>query len=93
MRSVYSDDVFPVGWCNKHKYSLSTPKLPFTDCDDYKTMYYASDIDIDFNQSDNNYLEKYPNFVKGEIFYHYSKKYAFFIFIFIYIFFINFKKN
>jgi len=28
VRSVYSDEVFPVGWCNKHKYSLSVPKLP-----------------------------------------------------------------
>ncbi|XP_060871947.1 scm-like with four MBT domains protein 1 isoform X2 [Metopolophium dirhodum] len=31
VRSVYSDDVFPVGWCNKHKYSLSVPKLPHRD--------------------------------------------------------------
>ncbi|XP_025406134.1 uncharacterized protein LOC112680298 isoform X2 [Sipha flava] len=74
VRSVYSDDVFPVGWCNKHKYLLSTPKVPFADCDDYKNMYYASDIDIDFHLVDKDYLEKYPNFVKGEIFYHYSKK-------------------
>lgn len=70
-------------WCNKHKYLLNTPKLPFTDCDDYENMYYASDIDV--NLSDNDNLEKCPNLVKGEIFYHYSKRYeCFHIYNFIY---------
>ncbi|XP_022172526.1 scm-like with four MBT domains protein 1 isoform X2 [Myzus persicae] len=29
VRSVYSDEVFPIGWCNKHKYFSSAPKLPY----------------------------------------------------------------
>lgn len=75
MRSVYSDDVFPVGWCNKHKYSLSTPKYPYTDNNDFNNYYYTSDLDIDFNESQEENLIKYPQYFKGEIFYHHSKKY------------------
>lgn len=75
VRSIYSDEVFPVGWCNKHKYLLNVPKLPYTDCSDYEHYYYSSDIDIDLNGSDKNNLIKYSNYFKGEIPYHYSKKY------------------
>jgi len=77
LRSVYSYEVFPAGWCNKHKYSLSVPKLPYKDSKDYEHCYYSSDVDIDFSQSDQNNLTKYPHYVKGEIFYHFSKKYSF----------------
>jgi len=77
VRSVCSDDVFPVGWCNKHRYSLSAPKLPYTDCNDYENYYYSSDIEIDLNGSDKNNL-KYSHYFKGEIPYHFSKKYIIF---------------
>lgn len=70
MRSVYSDDVFPVGWCSKHKYSLSTPKYPYINNNDFDNYYYASDVEL---KEEN--LIKYPQYFKGEIFYHYSKKY------------------
>lgn len=74
MRSVYSDDIFPVGWCNKHKYLLSTPKIPFNDCDNYINCYYASDVEIDFDELDNKVLLKYPNYCKGDVPYHFSKR-------------------
>ncbi|VVC29794.1 SLED domain,Zinc finger, C2CH-type,Sterile alpha motif/pointed domain,Mbt repeat [Cinara cedri] len=73
VRSIYSDDIFPIGWCNKHKYLLSTPKLPFTDCNSYENHYYGSDIDTDFNESHTEFLTKYPNYFKGDIPYHYSE--------------------
>lgn len=73
VRSIYSDDIFPIGWCNKHKYSLSIPKLPFTDCNNYESNYYASDIDMD-NESHEDILTKYPHYFKGEIPYHFSQK-------------------
>lgn len=84
VRSIYSDDVFPVGWCNKNKYPLSVPKLPYTDCNDYDNCYYASDIDIEFNKSNENDLLMYSQYFKGEIPYHFSKKYNF-LFIYIYL--------
>lgn len=77
VRSVYSDEIFPVGWCNKHKYLLTTPKLPYIDCNDYENGYYMSDIEIDFNELDETSLIKYPHYVKGDLPYHYSKKYDF----------------
>lgn len=77
MRSVYSDEVFPVGWCNKHKYSLSVPKFPYDDSNDFEHCYYSSDVDIDLSQLDQENLTKYPHYLKGGIFYHFSKKYNF----------------
>lgn len=74
VRSIYSDDIFPIGWCNKHKYSIRIPKFPFTDCNNYENHYYASDIDMEFNESHKDFLIKYPNYLKGEIPYHYSQK-------------------
>ncbi|KAL4104178.1 hypothetical protein QTP88_019487 [Uroleucon formosanum] len=74
LRSVYSDEVFPVGWCNKHKYSLGVPKLPYNDSNDFDHCYYSSDVDIDLSQSDQENLTKYPRYLKGDIFYHFSKK-------------------
>ncbi|XP_029342125.1 scm-like with four MBT domains protein 1 isoform X2 [Acyrthosiphon pisum] len=74
LRSVYSDEVFPVGWCNKHKYSLGAPKLPYNDSNDFEHCYYSSDVDIDLSQSDQDLSKKYPRYLKGEIFYHFSKK-------------------
>ncbi|XP_022180429.1 scm-like with four MBT domains protein 1 [Myzus persicae] len=74
LRSVYSDEVFPAGWCNKHNYSLSVPKLPYNDSKDFEHCYYSSDIDIDFSQSDQDNLTKYPDYLKGEIFYHFCKR-------------------
>ncbi|XP_029341210.1 scm-like with four MBT domains protein 1 [Acyrthosiphon pisum] len=72
LRSVYSDEVFPVGWCNKYKYSLGVPKLPYNDSNDFEHCYYSSDVDIDLSQSDLS--TKYPRYLKGEIFYHFSNK-------------------
>ncbi|VVC28864.1 SLED domain,Mbt repeat [Cinara cedri] len=71
VQSIYSDDIFPIGWCNKHKYSLSTPKLPFINCNNYEN-HYVSDIDTNF-ESHKEFLTKYPNYFKGEIPYHYSE--------------------
>lgn len=75
MRSVYSDEVFPVGWCDKHNYPLTTPKCPYVDYDYNDNCYYASDIEIDFNASNVEWLIKYPNYYKGELLYHYRKCY------------------
>jgi len=75
LRSVYSDEVFPVGWCNKHNYSLGVPKLPYNDSKDFEHCYYSSDVDIDLSQSDQDNLTKYPHYLKGDILYHFSKKY------------------
>lgn len=76
---MYSDEIFPVGWCNKHKYILTVPKLSYTNSNDYDHCYYGSDIDFDFNESDTENLSKYTNYFKGEIPYHYQEKYVFFI--------------
>lgn len=78
VRSVYSDEIFPVGWCNKHKYSLSTPTIFSGDFNDYEHLYYASDVDIDFNELENANLIKNHNYLKGDIFYHYNNKYNYF---------------
>uniref|UniRef100_A0A2S2R5G4 Scm-like with four MBT domains protein 1 n=1 Tax=Sipha flava TaxID=143950 RepID=A0A2S2R5G4_9HEMI len=75
VRSVYSDEVFPVGWCDKHNYPLTTPKCPYVDYDYNDNCYYASDVEIDFKAPDKECLIKYPNYFKGEFFYHYSKCY------------------
>lgn len=74
VRSVYSDEIFPVGWCNKHEYSLSVPKRPYNDSNDFKHCYYSSDVDIDLSQSDQETFTKYPHYLKGEIIYHFSNK-------------------
>lgn len=78
VRSIYSDDVFPVGWCNKHKYLLNVPKLPYTDCNDFGYYYYASDTNVDINDLDENNLINCSHYVKGELPYHYIKKYIVF---------------
>lgn len=79
MRSIYSDDVFPVGWCNKHKYSLNGPKLPYANHNVYENYYYISDDEMDLNRPDVNKLINYPHFIKGDIYYHYNKKYNLFV--------------
>ncbi|XP_029347573.1 scm-like with four MBT domains protein 2 [Acyrthosiphon pisum] len=74
LRSIYSDEVFPVGWCNKHKYNLGIPKPPYNVSNDFEHCYYLSDIDINLSQSDEENVTKYPHYLKEEIFYHFSKK-------------------
>ncbi|KAL5237491.1 hypothetical protein ACI65C_004901 [Semiaphis heraclei] len=64
---VYSDEVFPVGWCNKHNYSLGVPKLPYNDSKDFEQCYYSSDIDIDLSQTDQDNLTKYPDYLKENV--------------------------
>lgn len=85
VRSIYSSEIFPIGWCNKHKYILSFPKSPYIDCSDYVNCYYTSDIDVDFNESDDKNAIKYPRFFKGDVHYHYKKKYNFFLLIYLYL--------
>jgi len=85
VRSVYSDEVFPVGWCKKHNYSLGVPKLPYNDSKDFEQCYYSSDVDIELSQTDQDIITKYPDYLKGEIFYHFSKKYNFYYLLYIYV--------
>lgn len=59
---------------------MNTPKLPFIDCDDFESCYYVSDDNIDINELDKNNSMKYPHYIKGDIAYHYSKKYTFFLY-------------
>jgi len=77
LRSICSDEVFPVGWCNKHKYNLGVPKRPYNVSNDFEHCYYLSDIDFNLSQSDEENVTKYPHYLKKEIFYHLNKKYNF----------------
>lgn len=77
MRSVYSDDIFPIGWCNKHKYSLNSPKLPYANCKTYENYYYISDDEMDLDEPNVKKLTNDPQYIKGEILYHYNNKYNF----------------
>ncbi|XP_050436078.1 uncharacterized protein LOC126842903 [Adelges cooleyi] len=72
VRSVYSDEIFPIGWCKKHKYKLNTPKSLYCDNETYNNYYYDSDYEIDFDNKTENHESKYPYFKESDIVYHYK---------------------
>lgn len=80
VRSMYSDEIFPVGWCFKHKYPLNIPKSLYTSISSYENCYYASDDDIDLDRTTNReILKEYPEYLRGDILYHCKyKKYVLF---------------
>lgn len=56
---------------------MSTPTISSADCNDYEHFYYISDDDNDLNELDNSKLLMNCLYLKGDLFYHYSKKYNF----------------
>lgn len=74
MRSVYSDEIFPVGWCNKHRYTLNSPRSLYMNCDTYISCYYESDVEVNLNDEDKDDLTKYNLYVKNDFYFHNKHK-------------------
>ncbi|XP_050534831.1 MBT domain-containing protein 1-like isoform X2 [Daktulosphaira vitifoliae] len=74
VRSIYSDEIFPVGWCNKHKYTLSSPQSLYINCDTYISYYYKSDFEINLNDEDIDDLTKCNFYVKNDFYFHSKHK-------------------